>query len=215
MPLPLLMGNAVGLASALAARPRAPARACGWPEIDRLLPDGGMPHAVVELSCAHASFAGATRVAVAAVRAALERDARAWCAWVETEGTLFAPGLARAGVDLARLLVVRPPHAELGRVVVKTAGSGAFDVVVVELRAGRAEKLVRKLALAAERHGASILLLAPPHADPWPVALRLEITRSEDGLEVRVAKDRFGRVQPGLAKTHVPIPSPAATPRGA
>ena len=90
----------------------------------------------------------------------------------------------------------------------KAASSGAFDVLVVELvSANRAtEKLTRKLALAAEKHGASILILAPPHADPWPVALRLEIARTRAGLDVRVTKDRFGRVSATpLAKTHVPI----------
>jgi hypothetical protein len=39
----------------------------------------------------------------------------------------------------------------------------------------------------------------------WPVALRLEIARAEDGIDVRVTKDRFGRVPPRLAKTRVPI----------
>ena len=207
-----LLGKSIKLASALAEQPKAPARSCGWPELDRLLPDGGMPHAVVEIVAlgAREAFAGATRVAVAAVRAALARDARSWCAWIDADCTLFAPGLARAGVALERLFVVRPPPRELARVVVKTAGSGAFDILVVELRAPArgSDKLLRKLALAAERHGSSIVVLAPPHSDPWPVALRLEIERSRDGLEARVTKDRFGRVQPGLAKTHVPISIP-------
>ena len=82
-----LLGKSIKLASALADQPRAPARPCGWPELDRLLPDGGMPHAVVEIVAlgsrrdgAHEAFAGATRVAVTAVRAALARDARSWCA---------------------------------------------------------------------------------------------------------------------------------------
>ena len=201
-----LLGKHVRFASALAEQPKAPARSCGWPELDRILPDGGMPQAVVEITCRHEAYAGATRVAVAAVRAALERDARSWCAWIDAECTLFAPGLARAGVDLARLLVVRPPKEDLARTMVKVASSGAFDVLVFELRAARgSEKLVRKLALAAEQSGASILLLAPPHRDPWPVALRLEVARTPEGLDARVTKDRFGRVLPGLAKT-IPIP---------
>ncbi|HEY1955698.1 MAG TPA: hypothetical protein VGH28_08795 [Polyangiaceae bacterium] len=205
-----LFGKSIKPASALADQPKAPARSCGWPELDRILPDGGMPHAVVELVCAHETFAGATRVAVTAVRAALERDARAWCAWIDADCTLFAPGLARAGVALDRLLVVRPPRESIARVVVKTASSGAFDILVVEIRRVRGEKLVRKLALAAEQHGTSILILAAPHPDPWPVALRLEIARTRAGLEARVTKDRYGRVQTvsvgrdGLAKV-VPI----------
>src|SRR6202042_2376641 len=99
-----------------------------WPELDRILPDGGMPHAVVEITCAHHAFAGATRVAAAAVSAAQRRDARAWCAWIDSDSTLYAPGLARAGIDLTRLLVMRPPRALATRVTVKAAVSGALGV---------------------------------------------------------------------------------------
>jgi hypothetical protein len=205
--IPLELLEKLKVADALGQRPRAPARACDWPELDRVLPDGGLPHAVVEITCGHHAFAGATRVAVLAIAAAQRRSAGAWCAWMDASATLFAPGLARAGVDLARLLVVRPSPELLPRVVVMTASSGAFDVVVVEARGlgRRAEKLVRKLALAAEQHGTTIVMLAPPHVDAWPVALRLEVARTEDGIDVRVTKDRFGRLEPRLAKTHLPI----------
>jgi len=176
-----------------------------------LLPDGGLPHAVVEITCSHALYAGATRIAVAAVRAVHGRDPRAWCAWIDSDSTLYAPGLAQAGIDLGRLLVVRPPQKPFlrgvgPRVTVKVSSSGAFDIVVVELPQARAEeRFIRKLALAAEQHGTTIVLLAPPHVDTWPVALRLEVARAEDGLDVRITKDRFGRVPPRLAKTRVPI----------
>jgi hypothetical protein len=63
--------------------------------------------------------------------------------------------------------------------------------------------LVRKLALHAEEGGATILLLTDARAHravPWPVALRLELSRpNERDLDVRVAKDRRGRV--GVKKT--------------
>lgn len=208
--MPGLFGTSIRLASALSERPRAPARACGWPALDALLPGGGVPHAVTELACPSPSLAGPTRVAAAAVRAALERDGRAWCAWLDAESTLFAPGLASAGVDLARLLVVRPPRKELPRALVKVASSGAFEIVVAELGADPArrndERLVRKLALAAEKHGSSILLLASPHRDPWPVALRLELARTREGLDVRVTKDRSGALPlGGSKKAHVPL----------
>ena len=175
------------------------------------MPDGGLPHAVVELTSPTPSFAGATGVAAAAVRAVHARDAKRWCAWVDTDQTLYAPGLARAGVDLSRLLVVRPPAKHLARVIVKVASSGAFDVVVVDLpKPSHGDRLVRKLALTAEQHGSTIVLLASPHVDPWPVALRLEVVRTKEGLDVRVTKDRFGRATPGLAKAHVPIHTPTS-----
>src|ERR1700676_3039038 len=79
-----------------------------WPELDAALPDGGLPRGVVELAAPRA-LGGSASIASAAVRAAHARSPRAWCAWVDPESTLYAPGLVGAGVDLDRLLVVRPP----------------------------------------------------------------------------------------------------------
>jgi hypothetical protein len=215
--IPLELLKSVRFADALSEKARAPSRACDWPELDSILPAGGLPHAVVEITCAHHAFAGATRVAVSAIAAAQRRSPSAWCAWMDADATLYAPGLKRAGVDLARLLVVRSVNGSEPRrpgfagsvdprVVVTCASSGAFDIVVVEVHGiARAEKFVRKLALACEQHGTTIVLLAAPHVDAWPVALRLEVARTREGLDVRVTKDRFGRLPPRLAKTHVPI----------
>jgi hypothetical protein len=160
--------------------------ALDWPGLEELLPGGALPGGVVELSSpgAHPS----TAFAVRAVRAAHARVAGAWCAWIDPERTLYAPGLLVGGVDLARLLVVTPPRTDLGRVAVKLVGSGAFDVVVVDMDAIDAagigpagsgatparsgapvrrtrrrefppEVLVRKLALAAEDGKTHVLLL--------------------------------------------------------
>jgi hypothetical protein len=204
----------------------------GWPELDAALPEGGLPRGVIELSSPHA-LGGGTSVALAAVRAAQAKDARAWCAWLDPEGTLYAPGVAMAGVDLARLLVVRPPREDLGRIAVKVAAARACDVIVVDMdpvpgalesnaeeaprerksrqsrnrkRAWPPEVLVRKLLLYAEDAGASILLLTDslvPRAVSWPVALRLELSRAPESLALAVAKDRRGKS--GLAKTSIPL----------
>lgn len=172
----------------------------GWPELDRLLPDRGLPRGVTELS-----GRGATTVALRAVAAAHARDARSYAAWVtpEEEGGLYAPGAAQAGIDLARLLVVRPPRAALSRTAVRVAASGAFDVVMIDAGALGDARTVRKLGLAAEERGATVVLLTPRfrearggrggRAIPWPVALRLELDRRPEALSVRVAKDRRGR----------------------
>ena len=220
-----------------------------WPELDDALPDHGLPRGVVELA-APGALGGGASIACAAMRAAHAKDRRAWCAWIDPEATLHAPGLASAGVDLSRLLVVRPPRAELARVAVKVAASRAFDVIAIDVdvvpgaiapdeddararpptrrkgmapdgasarnaRCGPHETtLVRKLALLAEEGGASVLLLTDstrPRAQPWPVALRLELSRAPSAIALRVAKDKQGRV--GLAKT-VPFVRGRARRRG-
>jgi hypothetical protein len=187
-----------------------------WPELDAVLPDGGLPRGVVELTAPRA-LGGSTSVALAAIRAGQAQGKSTWCAWIDPEGTLHAPGVVGAGVDLARLLVVRSPRAELARAGLKMVASNAFEVVVVDCAAvphgsagesstkpGRAPEVwVRKLALAAEASGTTVLLLtdvSTPRAVPWPVALRVELSRpSPQNLVVRVAKDKRGRI--GLAKT--------------
>ena len=170
----------------------------GWPELDALLPDGGLPRGVVELAAPRAR-GGATSVALAAVQAGQARGKGAWCAWVDPEGSLHAPGVVAAGVELARMLVVRAPRAGVARAALRVVASGAFEVVAVDVEgAARGEVLVRKLALAAEPSGTTVLLLTDssrPRAAPWPVTLRLELSRPDvRTLSVRVAKDRRGRV---------------------
>jgi hypothetical protein len=188
------------------------ARPLGWPELEAVLPDAGMPRGVVELSAPHA-LGGATSVALALVGNVHAANARTWCAWIDPEATLHAPGVVAAGVDLERLLVVRAARSELARVALKVVSSGAFDVVVIDVDAvpgaapstpGKSfERSVRKLALAAEPSGATVLLLTDasrPRPAPWPVSLRLELSRpGPSELAVRVGKDRRARI--GLAKT--------------
>jgi hypothetical protein len=185
----------------------------GWPELDAALPDQGFPRGVIELAAPRA-LGGGTSIALAVVRAAQQRDARAWCAWVDSEATLYGPAVARAGVDLDRLLVVRPPVRSAGRVAVRVAEARACEVIVVDglteaprtKRALEPEILIRKLSLASERGGATILLITDslaPRAATWPVALRLELGRAPGHLVVRVAKDRRGRAS--LAKAIVPM----------
>lgn len=198
-------------------------------EINEALPEGGLPRGgVVELA-APRGLGRSTSLALSACAAAqAEAQARgtnatagAWCAWIDPSGSLFAPAVARAGVDLNRLLVVRPPLEMVAKVAVRMALSRAFAVLVIDVTgvpgafaqgagrgapvAGRREEdlarwvnVVRKLALSLEGSSGVVLLLTDRQAArsaPLPVAMRLELEQiAEDRLMVRVAKDRRGRV---------------------
>ncbi|MBX3262141.1 MAG: hypothetical protein KF782_20820 [Labilithrix sp.] len=268
-----------------------PARAVlglGWPELERALPDRGLPRGVVELAalprlhgkasrassqrCPESMRGGATTIALSAVCAVHAADERAWCAWITPAHgggracepleerakrareapleerakrarepydvpSLYAPALVQAGVDLARLLVVRPSPQALARAAVKVAASGAFALVVVDVphrndlggaRSSSASArrgdvhdagvhdagavVVRKLALAAEENGTTTLLLTSalaPRPVPWPVAMRVEVERRPEALSLRVTKDRRGA---GSSAHVVPLLDPTTDP---
>lgn len=208
LPAALLRGGAVALAAAPSS-----GLSLQLGELDELLPDGGLLRGGVVELCVSGAAAGATRVALAACRAAqVEGRERGgdtpWCAFVDASSTLHGPGVVEAGVALERLLVVRPPLEALSRVSLRVAESRAFALVVIdtmgvpgrslEVSLGTWPRVVRRLAMAVEGTAASVLLITDARASrplPLPVAQRIELSRpSEHELAVRVAKDKHGRV---------------------
>jgi hypothetical protein len=189
---------------------RRPARregylASGRPEVDALLPDGGFPRgALSALSGGPAS--GKTGVALSALREAQASGALA--AFVDGRGELYPPAALALGVDLSRLLIVRPERGPprcardaalpgLWAAEVLLA-SGAFAVVAIDvplhdLPAARAEAMLRRLRAAAEKGGAAALLLAAPGGPAIPAALRLDL----DGARLRPALRAVGGEEDG------------------
>lgn len=189
----------------------------GLPAVDQALPGGGILRGgVVELMVPGQSGLG-TALSLAAVRSVQEHGRRAgfkestpWCAFVDASGSLYAPGVEAMGIELDRLLVVRPKEEGIGRAAIKLAESGVFGLVVVDtvgaLGAGLSVSLksfgrvVRRLSIAVDGTRSSVLLITSslqPRALPLPVAQRLELAHpTRDRLVLRVAKDRRGRVTP-------------------
>jgi hypothetical protein len=178
----------------------------GIAELDDMLPSGGLQYGdVVELRV-HGGSAAATSFAFAACRAA-QFHLQSWCAFVDPSATLFAPGAAQLGVNLERLLVVRPDLKSIGRVAVRIAEAKLVSVLVIDLRgalgdisfdAYKWQRTVRKLSLVIKQLSTCVLLLTEARNArvlPLPAALRLELTRSSPtALEVRIGKERTGRI---------------------
>ncbi|WP_245677855.1 DNA recombination/repair protein RecA [Chondromyces crocatus] len=119
---------------------RAKALPLGLVGINEVLPEGGIPRGGVVEIASPRGLGRATSIALSACASA-QAEARlrggatsdgAWCAWIDVMSTLYAPAVAAAGVDLGRLLVVRPPLESLARVAVRMASSGSFSVLVVD-----------------------------------------------------------------------------------
>jgi protein ImuA len=174
---------------------RAPGRRvgtvpCRQAEIDALLGGGFRRGAITELVGGPAS--GKTAI-VLALFAALGPEELA--AYVDGRGQLYPPAAEELGVDLARLLVVRPASRRDGWAASDPAlaalwaaeallGSGAFAAVAVDAPPARAlrgaEAVSRRLQAAAEKGGAVGLWLSDPGRASFrvPAAARLEVARA-------------------------------------
>lgn len=174
----------------------------GVEAFDALLPAGGFPLGQAVELCGEAA-SGRTSLALRAMAAA-HRERRL-CAYVDGPGELYPPAAAAMGVDLERLLIVRPKATDqLVWTAVQLARSGAFACVVLDLTRGLAVEArkassvrlsqpeSRKLADAAVKGGGLLLLLTSPEA-PADGMLRLRTeARGASGLTVEVVRSRQG-----------------------
>jgi protein ImuA len=192
----------------------------GLAEVDAALPDGGFPRgALCELAGGRAS--GKTAVALSMLASLGEKDV---FAWVDGRGEIYPPAAAARGVDLGRMLIVRPGAAPFTPSGSRAApgpgedralqaclwaaeallGSAAFAAVVMDVplhRAGRGwDAMARRIQTAAEKWGAVGLWLTSPRAAVRvPAALRLELRSDGERVAARrtmggVALERRGHV---------------------
>ncbi len=215
-PSPLLQRLPASWVQAALSR-EAPVLPLGVPAVDTLLPGGGIVRGGVTEFEVQGGAAGATRLALLGLRALHEASRQQgrelpWCAFIDPTCTLYAPGVARSGVALERLLVVRPPEEELARTVLRLAEAQAFAALVVDLvgipgapsspRLAHWPKVVRRLSqLTAQSGGVALLMTSAeaPRPVPLPVAQRITLRRlTQHRLSLQITKDRLGRLTPPL-----------------
>lgn len=158
----------------------------GVPAFDRLV--RGLPRpGLVEITGMEGL--GATgfgaRLAAAVTRAG-------WVAWVDVERKLFPPALAESGVNLDRLLVIRPP-ADGSRAEAWAAEqvlrSGCFGLVLISgARIDRATG--QRWGLAAEQGRSTGVLISREPARDLPAEIRLQVTSRGGVPDLVVVRDR-------------------------
>ncbi len=193
--------------------PPAVALATGCAPLDAELPGGGWPlGALVEILHARSGI-GELSLLMPAL-AALSQQGR-WVAFVAPPYLPYAPALARAGVSLPHLLLLRPRAAEVLWTVEQSLRAGSCGAVLawperVDFRA------LRRLQLAAEAGNALGVLFRPAAhaADASPAALRLRLTPAGRRLRVELLKRRGGRGPRVIEVDHALAgpPSPLAAP---
>jgi cell division inhibitor SulA/protein ImuA len=205
----------------------------GHAALDAQLPGGGWPVAgltevlcdalgVGEVSLLLPALATVTRTPHAAGRDVTGAPVRSPLAgrgvlWIAPPHLPYAPALAAAGLELARLAIVRPPHGEDAYWAAEQAlRSGACGAVLLWAGAARgtdsAERYrrLRRLQLAAQAGGACGFVISPAAVAvaATPAALRLRVQALPDGrLEVSLVKRR-GLARPvclALAPRRLPL----------
>jgi RecA/RadA recombinase len=159
----------------------------GSARFDALL-QGGLPRGrVVELAGAWSS--GKTALLFGAM-AQLTRGKRL-CAYIDGRGELYPPSAAALGVELERLLVVRPPAKGSPRAAEIVARSGAFPLVVMDLPDGERvdDAASSRLRAAAAGGGSTVVALATRSGQVAQASVKLELTadRAFHGAESRPA----------------------------
>lgn len=166
----------------------------GLAPFDQLFP-GGLPLGIA-LELWGEAASGRTSLALR-VLAAAGREQRL-LAYVDGPRELYPPAAAALGVELERLLIVRPKApGQLGWAAVQLLRSGAFGGVVLDLthtgvRLSLAEG--KKLADASFRGGSLLLLLTPPEAPAGGMARLLTRAEGQQGLKLSVLRSRQGEV---------------------
>lgn len=164
----------------------------GFPELDGLLPQGGWPQAALTELLVPNEGIGALQLLLPALARLSEQ--RRWIAWVAPPYIPYAPALASAGVDPSRVMLVHPRPGEDGLATVERClRSGTCGAVLAWPMAGDGAAVRRLQAAAAEGRTWGILFRPGQMMhQPSPAALRLNVARSPNGIEVSLLKTRGG-----------------------
>jgi protein ImuA len=201
------MSHLSGPAEALLAHPdvwradriesRAQGIDTGHPALDALLIDRGWPKTgLVELLSGQIGI-GELRLLGPAL-SSLTRDERRWIAWIDPPHIPYAPALAEIGIDLGRLLWVRPTSPEDALwATERAAKSGNCSAVLAWLDESKlTPKDIRRLKLATRRGEALTVLFRPDDAarrqSMAELRLLLKRTSTPDRLSVEIVKRRGG-----------------------
>jgi len=181
--------------------------ASGYPRLDRCLPGGGWPlEALTEILIGQYGI-GELRLLMPALAELSteeipgkygdysEHAEPGWIAWIDPPFQPYAPALQQSGIDLSRMLIVRPKgDSELLWSAEQALSSGTCAAVLLW-----PDKLddqgSRRLQLAAEKGHSWAIAFRPLSARQQPSAasLRLELTSTGKGTRVHILKSRGGR----------------------
>ena len=180
--------------------------ASGYPRLDQHLPGGGWPrHALTEILLEHYG-SGELKLLMPALarlsrlQAAGEDDMpgdteAGWVAWIAPPFEPYPPALRQWGMDLSRVLIVRPGQAKDALWAAEQALSSGNCAAVLLWSAALDDTASRRLQLAAEKGQSWAIAFRPLQASTQATAaaLRIRLSVNERGTALSVLKSRGGR----------------------
>ena len=176
--------------------------ASGYPKLDRHLPGGGWPrHALTEILLDHYGTGELQLLMPALAKLSqsqkdAEQDREAgWIAWIAPPFEPYPPALRQWGVNLSRVLIVRPKEAREALWAAEQALSSGNCAAVLLWSKELDDAASRRLQLAAEAGQSWAIAFRPLHAlsQPSAAALRLRLKAGETGTDLDIVKSRGGR----------------------
>jgi len=178
--------------------------ASGFAKLDRCLPGGGWPQQALTEILIEQYGVGELRLLMPALAQLSAEEPHAqhddynepgWIAWIAPPFQPYAPALQQCGIDLSRMLVVRPKDdSELLWSAEQALSSGTCAAVLLWPTI-LDDQASRRLQLAAEKGHSWAIAFRPLAArkQPSAAALRLELQSTERGTRVHILKSRGGR----------------------
>ena len=175
--------------------------ASGYPELDRHLPGGGWPReSLTEILTEHYGIGELRLLMPALARLSTETSPQdftepGWIAWIAPPFQPYPPALQQCGIDLSRMLIVRPGGASEILWSAEQALSSGTCAAVLLWPSMLDDQASRRLQLAAEKGHSWAIAFRPLAArrQPSAAALRLELHPGDKGSRVHILKSRGGR----------------------
>ena len=185
------------------AAPTRPVWSTGRSSLDARLPGGGWPTASLIEVLLDDTGLGEVQLFLPAL-VECQRTGRGgaadvpWLVWIAPPHEPYAPALAQQGIELTRLLVVRPTSATEALWAAEQALSSGVCAAVLLWLKGTDDRWLRRLKLAAEAGGALGVLFRPARHrfESSPAGLRLLMTQGEQEARLDLLKVQGGRPGP-------------------
>jgi hypothetical protein len=184
------------------AAPARPVWSTGKSSLDARLPGGGWPTASLVEVLLDDTGLGEVQLflpaLVACQRSAAGSADAPWIVWIAPPHEPYAPALAQQGIELGRLLIVRPVTATEALWAAEQALSSGVCAAVLLWLKGTDDRWLRRLKLAAEAGGSLGVLFRPERHrfESSPANLRIVMSRGEHEARLDLLKVQGGRPGP-------------------